>query len=319
MSRDPVTMQALSEGCDGVSHVLRLVSGAPGPHVLVNAMSHGNEPCGLAALRLILDHAAALCRGSITLVLANPAAALAPATGGGLGRRSLERDFNRLWAEAEASVRADGPESAELARARALLPIYRRADILLDIHSLATPGDPLLLYHPTPCALRLAAGFPRPLTHVRFARPLHDGTLLVEQSRFRGAPGRAAFVLECGHHDDPLSAAVAASFAARLLRLAGSWDAGAVPEPAWPVPSDHPGLVLEAQEMLRPSGEGFRFLLPLDGVIAVPDGATYAADNQTEHVAPWPGTAIVLPRERPFAGAEAGLLARRIHGSAAAG
>lgn len=319
MNRDPVTMQALSEGCDGVSHVLRLESGAPGPHVLVNAMSHGNEPCGLAALRLILDHADALCRGSITLVLANPAAALAPGTAGGLGRRSLERDFNRLWAEAEAPVRADGPESAELARARTLLPFYREADILLDIHSLATPGDPLLLYHPTPCALRLAAGFPRPLTHVRFARPLHDGTLLVEQSRFRDAPGRAAFVLECGHHDDPQSAVVAASFAARLLRLAGSWHADAVAEPAWPVPNDRPSHLLEAREMLRPSGEEFRFLMPLDAVITVPDGTTYAADSLAEHVAPWPGTAIVLPRERPVAGAEAGLLARCLHGSAAPG
>ena len=83
MSRDPVVMQALAGGCDGVPHAARLTSGAPGPHVLVNAMSHGNEPCGLAALRLILDNAGALCRGSVTLVLANPAAALAPGTGGG--------------------------------------------------------------------------------------------------------------------------------------------------------------------------------------------------------------------------------------------
>ena len=43
----------------GVDYILTLDSGFPGPHILVTAVVHGNEPCGAIAidwyLKIILD------------------------------------------------------------------------------------------------------------------------------------------------------------------------------------------------------------------------------------------------------------------------
>lgn len=37
------------EGNTGVDYVHRFDSGVPGPHVLFNALTHGNEFCGMVA------------------------------------------------------------------------------------------------------------------------------------------------------------------------------------------------------------------------------------------------------------------------------
>ena len=43
----PRDLRAYCEGNTGIPYVHRFESGKPGPHVLVNALTHGNEFCGM--------------------------------------------------------------------------------------------------------------------------------------------------------------------------------------------------------------------------------------------------------------------------------
>ena len=51
----PRDLQPYRRGNVGVDHVHRFESGKPGPHVLVNALTHGNEFCGMGAATHLLD------------------------------------------------------------------------------------------------------------------------------------------------------------------------------------------------------------------------------------------------------------------------
>jgi len=42
-------LSAYAQGNIGVDYVHRFESGKPGPHVLINALTHGNEICGMVA------------------------------------------------------------------------------------------------------------------------------------------------------------------------------------------------------------------------------------------------------------------------------
>ena len=44
----------------GIDYVTRLDSGKPGPHVIVQALTHGNEYCGAIALDWLLGNTRAL-------------------------------------------------------------------------------------------------------------------------------------------------------------------------------------------------------------------------------------------------------------------
>ena len=94
-------------------YVTRFDSGRPGPHVLVNGLTHGNELCGAIAVDFLFRHAIRPTRGVMTLSFANVAAfqrfdARVPDAS-----RFVDEDFNRLWDVAT----LDGPrQSAELSR-----------------------------------------------------------------------------------------------------------------------------------------------------------------------------------------------------------
>ena len=43
----PRDLSAYRQGNVGIDYVHRFDSGRPGPHVLINALTHGNEFCGM--------------------------------------------------------------------------------------------------------------------------------------------------------------------------------------------------------------------------------------------------------------------------------
>ena len=49
----PRDLSAYRAGNVGIDHVHRFESGVPGPHVLINALTHGNEICGAIALEVL--------------------------------------------------------------------------------------------------------------------------------------------------------------------------------------------------------------------------------------------------------------------------
>lgn len=296
----PGLPRALRDGVEGVPFALRIASGKPGPHAVIVALLHGNETCGLAALRAVIAARGTLLRGKVTLIAANVAGFACRTAENPQAGRFVEEDMNRLWSEARLADPAE--TSIEMRRAREITPLCRAADLLIDLHSMATPGPRLLMFHDTPAARHLLPSLPHDHHRIRFDRPLHDGRLLIEQPGLLGDPARAAFVLECGPHR-----ARGAALHARRLVLAALGAAGILPA----LPSRAPGrrfLDLRAVEMLRATSDAFRFLRPPRALQQFRQGEPIAEDGGRLIRAPFPRTVLLLPRPRPPRGGEAGLL-----------
>lgn len=292
--------RALREGAGGVAHAVRIDSGRPGPHAVLVALLHGNETCGLAALRAVLARRDALLRGSVTLIAANVAGYACRAADQPQAGRFVEEDMNRLWSEAR--LAGLGDDTVELRRAREIAPLCRAADLVIDLHSMATPGPRLLMFHDTPAARRLLPHLPADHCRIRFDRPLHDGRLLIEQPGLLGDPDRAAFVVECGPHRARASSAYAARFA-----LAALGAAGLLP-PMPKQPARGPLIDVRAMEMLRAGSDSFGYLRPPEALQVFAQGDPIARDGDRLVTAPFPRTVLILPRARPPRGHEAGML-----------
>ncbi|MFM8344841.1 MAG: succinylglutamate desuccinylase, partial [Betaproteobacteria bacterium] len=70
----PRDLSAYRRGNTGVDYVHRFESGRPGPHVLINALTHGNEFCGMVAACHLLDSGVRPLQGTLTISFANVAA-----------------------------------------------------------------------------------------------------------------------------------------------------------------------------------------------------------------------------------------------------
>jgi predicted deacylase len=90
---------------------------APGPHVLVNALTHGNEFCGMVAATHLLDTGVRPLRGTLTVSFANVAAYESFDTGKAFDSRQLVHNLNRIWSsDAWLGRRRAQPRAAPRAR-----------------------------------------------------------------------------------------------------------------------------------------------------------------------------------------------------------
>ena len=156
---NPPDLTPYRRGNTGVEYVTRLDSGAPGPHVLVTALVHGNELCGAIALDFLLRAAIKPRQGILTLAFCNIAAFSNFDRAKPTASRFVDEDFNRVWSR---EVLEGSRNSVELARARTLRPVVAAADYLLDIHSMQHATAPLLLCGPEEKGRRFArdVGYP---------------------------------------------------------------------------------------------------------------------------------------------------------------
>ena len=206
---------------------------APGPRLIVTGAVHGNETCGTVAIRRVLgdieQERLAIVAGAVTLVpVTNPLAYERR-------QRQGDRNLNRKLAP------TDDPREFEDHVANWLCPLLARHDVLLDLHSFHTAGEPFAMVGP-----ENNAGTLEPFGHaareeglaVRLGvRRIVDGWLGtyasgVAQRRARQAgagsealdlhadygvgtteymrrAGGWGFTLECGQHDHPQSQEVA--------------------------------------------------------------------------------------------------------------
>src|SRR5204863_447655 len=111
-------------------------------HVVVTALTHGNEICGAIALDRLFRAEVRPRRGRLSLAFNNVAAYHEFDPRYPIASRYVDEDFNRLWSPAT----LDGPrQSMELARARRLRPLIDSANLLLDLHSMQYATAPLML------------------------------------------------------------------------------------------------------------------------------------------------------------------------------
>lgn len=182
----------------GVPGVWRFAAAAPGPHVAISALIHGNEVCGAKALWRLLQERPAPARGRLTLMFCNLEAYARLDDATKEERRWLDEDLNRVWGRLDAPAQAD--DSYELRRAREILPWVRDADALLDLHSMSSPAPALGLVGLAPKNVDFARQVGYPALLVRDAGHA-AGLRLIDRFPFGDAAAApVAMLVECGQH-----------------------------------------------------------------------------------------------------------------------
>lgn len=84
------------QSSSGIAYVHTFDSGEPGPHVMINALTHGNEVCGAIVVDELLRRAFRPRRGRLTLAFANVAAYRRFDPAKPDAARFVDQDFNRV-------------------------------------------------------------------------------------------------------------------------------------------------------------------------------------------------------------------------------
>ena len=281
-------------GNRGIDYVTTLDSGAPGPHVLVNALTHGNEICGAIALDHLFRSGLAPARGRITLVFANVAAYRAFDRANPGASRYVDEDFNRLWDKATLE---GARRSAELDRARRLRPIYESADRLLDLHSMQYATAPLMLIGLAAKTEELARQVGVPALMVR-DKGHAAGPRLRDYAAFAApdAP-QVALLAECGQHWEKSAAEVAIETSWRFLAATGVLAPQRAAEIlARPVP---PQLLIAVTDTVTIASDDFRFTADYRGLEVIPKaGSVIARDGGAEIRTPYDECVLIMPSRR---------------------
>lgn len=182
----------------GIPYVYHFDSGEPGPHVMINALTHGNEVCGAIVVKELLDLGVRPRQGQLTLAFANVEAyhSFDPARPD--ASRCIDQDFNRVWS---AAILDDtSRDSSELRRARAMRPIVSTVDLLLDLHSMHEKSFPLIVSGPLDKGIAIARALGSP-AHVIVDEGHPEGRRMRDYEDFGNpASERNALVIECGQH-----------------------------------------------------------------------------------------------------------------------
>ncbi len=258
----------------------RITGLAPGPRLIVTGAVHGNETAGTRGIRRVLDEIdhgeVEIVRGSVTFVpVCNPLAY-------NQMRRMGDRNLNRRLQPTAT------PQDFEDRVARVLCGWLAEHDVLLDLHSFRSPGQPFVMRGPTDNRGALepfahAAAEARLAAHVgpnrivegwmqayadgvarRKARALTPGAVhedpgygvgTTEYMRSQGANGQGGYgvTLECGQHDDPAGEDVAHHAIRQTLALLGLAELPLAP-PA------RPFECLRLAEVTDRHAEGDRFV-----------------------------------------------------------
>lgn len=138
----PPDLSPFIEGNTGIAGFTSLESGIEGPHVVLVSLIHGNEYAGAIILADLLRSGFKPLCGKLTIGFANLAAFKLFDPDNPTASRYIDEDMNRVWDD---FMLFGMRHSAELDRAREIRPLIDSADILLDLHSMHWPSEPLLL------------------------------------------------------------------------------------------------------------------------------------------------------------------------------
>ena len=288
-------------GNTGVPGFTTLEGGPAGPHVMMTALMHGNELGGAIVLDRLLRAGVAPLRGRLTLGFLHLAAFDRFDPAQPTASRFIEEDMNRVWDPAV----LEGPRSSvELQRARQVRPLIETADMLLDLHSMLWPSEPLVLSGVSAKGRELAAAIGAPRLIVA-DRGHQTGPRLIDYPRFVGAGAAAAVLVEAGQHWQPETVEVMEAAVAGLLR-----HAGMVAGEMRPVP---PPRCAEVTVAVTATTPGFAFVRPFRGGDVIPERNTLIAiDGTTEIRTPHDDCLLIMPSLRASRGHTAVRLARFI-------
>lgn len=255
----------------------RIAGLQPGPKLIVTGAVHGNETAGTQGIRRVLeqiDHGEIeITHGVVTFVpVCNPLAY-------NNVRRMGERNLNRRLQPTAT------PQDNEDRIANVLCPLLAAHDVLLDLHSFRSPGQPFVMRGPAnnrgplepfahEAAEALLAAHVGPNRVVEGWMPAYaegvarrkargqtpgavheDSSYGVGTTEFMRSQGGYGVTLECGQHDDPAGADVAEHAIRQTLALLGLAE---VPL----APPQRPFECLRLAEVIDRHAEGDRFVKP---------------------------------------------------------
>jgi predicted deacylase len=288
----PPDISAYRKGNSGVEYVHTLDSGKPGPNVMVQALTHGNEFSGAIALDFLFRERVQPQKGKLTLAFANVAAFERFDFADPDRSRYIDEDYNRVWDDA---VLGGARDSAELRRARELRPFVDAADYLLDLHTMTEPCRPIMV-----CGM-LDKG-------AEFARRVGvPADLLIDtghpaglRMRDRGGFGdpaspKNALLIEAGQHWEKSAVDVAIDTTLRFLKATGAVD------PAWVdarlrLAPPKTQRVVRVTEPITAQSKDFRFARAWKGLEVIEKaGTAIATDGDKVWRTPYDDCVLVMP------------------------
>lgn len=179
-----------------IIEIQEIIGPKDGPCILVLTGVHGNEPCGVFALKQL--ETIQLNKGKIIFVVANKKAL-------SKNKRFIDKDLNRSFEEID--------ETNEGKIVSELQPLLDSADFLLDIHSSNT-NDPYIICREK--YLEIAAVLPAEKVVVGLEQ-FHKGS----SDEYIAKQNKPGICIECGSHTDPLSVDVAKKAISNILQSYG--------------------------------------------------------------------------------------------------
>jgi succinylglutamate desuccinylase len=289
-------------GNTGIEGVWSFAAAEPGPHLLVTGIVHGNEIAGALLLARWLRDGVRPLRGRLTLCFANLCAFDRFDPADPTASRFVDEDLNRVWSS---ELLGGARRSAELDRARALLPVVRQADVLLDLHSMLWPSDPLFIAGPGEAARELGCALATPALTV-CDEGHAAGLRLIDHARFDA--GATALLVEAGPHWQPETLGQMEQTAARLLHRLGMAEPGAALPAAPPLPR---GRLARVTRTVTAQTADFAFLRGFrGGEVIARRNTLFALDGEAELRTPHDHCLLVMPNPRTMRGHTAVRLAR---------
>ena len=289
---EPPNISAYRAGNTGVDYVHLLDSRQPGPTVMVQALTHGNEFSGAIALQYLFEEKLQPSRGKLILAFANVPAFERFDFNDPDRSRYIDEDYNRVWAD---EVLLGSRDSAELRRARELRPFVDRADYLLDLHTMTEPCRPIMVCGMLDKGAELArrVGVPADLL-------IDTGHPAGLRMRDRGGFGDAkspknALLIEAGQHWEKSSIDVAVDATLRFLKVTGVVDAAWV-DARLRLPAPPKQRVVRVTEPVTAASKDFRFARAWKGLEVVPKaGTVIATDGDKAWRTPYDDCVLVMP------------------------
>jgi predicted deacylase len=304
---DPPDLSPWLAGDRGIPGAISRDSGRAGPHVVLLSLMHGNEFAGAIVLDRLLRAQFTPRRGKVSFVFVNLAAfeRFDPKTP--TLSRFVDEDINRLW---EDPVLTGPRDSVELSRAREIRPLIDQADVILDLHSMLWPSEPLILCGSTPRgqALGHAVGWPPTVV----ADTGHaNGPRLIDYARFNLSGGSAVLV-EAGQHWRPETVDTSMASVAGLLRHFDLVEKDAVLPP--PPMCGAPRRFASVTDVVTARTSSFAFVRAWQGgEVVAARNTLIAMDGLTEVKTPYDNCLLVMPSLRPGRGHTAVRLAKFVN------
>ncbi|MBP0466804.1 succinylglutamate desuccinylase/aspartoacylase family protein [Roseomonas sp. PWR1] len=279
------------DGNTGIPGVWSFAAAEDGPHLAVTALVHGNEIGGAHVLDRWLRAGIRPARGRLSLAFCNLAAFRRFDPDDPTATRFVDEDLNRCWSDADLGMRRI---SSELRRARELRPLLDTVDVLVDLHSMLWPSDPLILAGETEKAARLAVAIGVPPTIVSDSGHA-GGRRMIDYARFADpATDATAVLVEAGPHWQLSTVARMDLAAARALRHQG------MARPGDALPADPPSLPAPRRAVvtrtITAASRDFAFVREFRGGEVIPARNTLIAlDGEEEIRTPHDDCLLVMP------------------------